>query len=338
MAINVALTHKTHYRYDRWVSLGPQVVRLRPAPHCRTSILSYSLKVRPGKHFINWQQDPQSNYLARLVFPEKTTEFFVQVDLVAEMGVFNPFDFFLDPCAEQCPFSYDAVLARDLRPYLEAERAGPLLSEFLAKVPRVPIRTIDFLVALNQRVRDELGYVIRMEPGVQTCEDTLRLKRGSCRDSAWLLVEVLRHLGLASRFVSGYLIQLHADVKPLEGPAGPAADFTDLHAWAEVYLPGAGWIGFDPTSGLLAGEGHIPLACTPDASSAAPITGMLDSCQTDFGHEMSVQRIYESPRVTKPYTEGQWQEIEALGHLVDAQAPSGRCASHHGRRADFRFP
>lgn len=323
MAINVALTHKTHYRYDRRVSLEPQVVRLRPAPHCRTSILSYSLKVRPENHFINWQQDPQSNYLARLVFPEKANEFFVQVDFVAEMGVFNPFDFFLDPCAEQCPFSYDAVLARDLRPYLEVERAGPLLSEFLAKVPRAPIRTIDFLVALNQRVRDELGYVIRMEPGVQTCEDTLRLKRGSCRDSAWLLVEVMRHLGLASRFVSGYLIQLRADVKPLEGPAGPAADFTDLHAWAEVYLPGAGWIGFDPTSGLLAGEGHIPLACTPDASSAAPITGMLDLCQTDFGHEMSVQRIYESPRVTKPYLDGQWKEIEKLGHLVDAKLRAG---------------
>jgi uncharacterized protein (DUF2126 family)/transglutaminase-like putative cysteine protease len=285
--------------------------------------LSYSLKIRPENHFINWQQDPQSNYLARLVFPEKTTEFFVQVDLMAEMGVFNPFDFFLEPYAEQCPFTYDAVLARDLRPYLELEPAGPLLSEFLAKVSRVPTRTIDFLVALNQRLKDELGYVIRMEPGVQTCEETLRLKRGSCRDSAWLLVEAMRHLGLASRFVSGYLIQLQADVKPLEGPAGPASDFTDLHAWAEVYLPGAGWIGFDPTSGLLAGEGHIPLACTPDASSAAPITGMLDFCNTEFSHEMSVRRIYESPRVTKPYLDEQWREIEKLGHLVDVKLRAG---------------
>ena len=323
MAINVALNHKTQYRYDRRVSLGPQVVRLRPAPHCRTPILSYSLKIRPENHFINWQQDPQSNYLARVVFPEKTTEFFVQVDLVAEMGIFNPFDFFLEPYAEQYPFTYDAVLARDLRPYLEVEPAGLLLSEFLAKVPRAAARTIDFLVALNQRVKDELAYVIRMEPGVQTCEDTFRLKGGSCRDSAWLLVEVMRHLGLASRFVSGYLIQLQADVKPLEGPAGPAADFTDLHAWAEVYLPGAGWIGFDPTSGLLAGEGHIPLACTPDASSAAPITGTLDFCRTDFEHTMTVRRIYESPRVTKPYLDEQWKEIEALGHLVDVKLRAG---------------
>ncbi len=323
MAIHVALTHKTHYRYDRRVNLGPQVVRLRPAPHCRTPILSYSLKIRPETHFLNWQQDPQSNFLARLVFPEPTQEFLVEVDLVAEMGVFNPFDFFLEPYAEQCPFTYDNSLARELRPYLEKEPAGPKLTAFLAGIPRVTTRTIDYLVAINQRLTSEIGYVIRMEPGVQTCEETLTFRTGSCRDSAWLLVEILRHLGLAARFVSGYLIQLQADVKPLEGAAGPTSDFTDLHAWAEVYLPGAGWIGFDPTSGLLAGEGHIPLACTPDATSAAPISGALDPCNTEFTHEMTVRRIYESPRVTKPYTDHQWHEIEKLGHLVDADLRTG---------------
>jgi len=323
MAIHVALTHKTHYRYDRRINLGPQVVRLRPAPHCRTPILSYSLKVRPETHFLNWQQDPQSNFLARLVFPEPTAEFLVEVDLVAEMGVFNPFDFFLEPYAEQCPFTYDQALARELRPYLEKEPAGPKLSAFLAAIPRYTIRTIDYLVDINQRLTRDIGYVIRMEPGIQTCEQTLGFRTGSCRDSAWLLVEVLRHLGLAARFVSGYLIQLQADVKPLEGPAGATSDFTDLHAWAEVYLPGAGWIGFDPTSGLLAGEGHIPLACTPDASSAAPISGLLDPCKTEFTHEMSVRRIYESPRVTRPYTDEQWNAIEKLGHQVDADLRTG---------------
>jgi uncharacterized protein (DUF2126 family) len=317
MAIQIALNHKTQYRYDRSVRLGPQVVRLRPAPHCRTPILSYSLKIHPKNHFLNWQQDPQANYLARLVFPEPTTEFLVEVDLVAEMAIYNPFDFFLEPYAEKYPFTYDAATARDLRPFLETEPLIPSLQVWLSAVPMESVRTIDFLTNLNRRLRDEIGYVIRTEPGVQTCDETLRLRTGSCRDSAWLLVQILRNLGLGARFVSGYLIQTVPDVKPLEGPAGASTDFTDLHAWTEVYLPGAGWVGLDPTSGLLAGEGHIPLACTPDASSAAPISGMLEPCHTDFYHEMSIQRIVETPRVTKPYTEQQWNEILALGDQVD---------------------
>ena len=323
MSIHVALNHKTQYRYDRKVTLGPQIVRLRPAPHCRTPILSYSLKIHPKNHFINWQQDPQSNYLARLVFPEPTDEFFVEVDLVADLAVYNPFDFFLEPAAENYPFTYDEAAARELRPFLETEPASPSLQTWLDAVDRTSIRTMDFLVGLNQRLTHNIGYVIRLEPGIQTCEQTLTLRTGSCRDSAWLLVQIMRHLGLAARFVSGYLIQLTPDVKPLDGPAGPSADFTDLHAWTEVFLPGAGWVGLDPTSGMLAGEGHIPLACTPDASSAAPISGALEKCETVFSHEMSVRRIFESPRVTKPYTDEQWQKIEALGHQVDADLRAG---------------
>jgi uncharacterized protein (DUF2126 family)/transglutaminase-like putative cysteine protease len=323
MAIHVALNHKTHYRYDRPIHLGPQIVRLRPAPHCRTPILSYSLKIQPKNHFINWQQDPQSNYLARLVFPEATTEFLVEVDLVAEMAIFNPFDFFLEPEAEACPFTYDAAAARELRPFLETEPAGPELTKWLSQVDRTPVRTIDFLVAINQRLQHDIGYVIRLEPGIQTCEQTLTLRKGSCRDSAWLMVQIARHLGLAARFVSGYLIQLTPDVKALDGPSGAEKDFTDLHAWTEIYLPGAGWVGLDPTSGLFAGEGHIPLACTPDASSAAPISGALEPCETTFLHEMSVTRVVETPRVTKPYTDAQWNEIVALGHQIDAELTAG---------------
>ena len=323
MAIHVALNHKTVYRYDRLVNLGPQIVRLRPAPHCRTPILSYSLRVTPKHHFLNWQQDPQSNYQARFVFPEKTREFVVEVDLVAEIAAINPFDFFLEEKAQTIPFTYEPWLERELRPYLETEEPGPLLADYLAGISREPAASINFLVDINQRLQKDIGYVIRLEPGIQTCEETLGKRTGSCRDSAWLLVQILRNLGLAARFVSGYLIQLTADQKALDGPSGPEADFTDLHAWTEVFLPGAGWVGLDPTSGLLAGEGHIPLACTPDASSAAPISGLVDECEVEFGHEMSVTRIYEAPRVTKPYTPHQWANIEALGHRIDEELISG---------------
>ncbi len=317
MSIHVALNHVTHYRYDRPISLGPQVIRLRPAPHSRTRILSYSMKVLPGEHFINWQQDPQSNYQARLVFPEKAREFRIEVDLVAEMAVINPFDFFLEPYAEKIPFQYEEWQSTELAPYLIKLPATPLFAKYVAGISLEPTRSVDFLVALNQKLQQDINYLIRLEPGVQTPEETLTKASGSCRDSAWLLVQILRHLGLAARFVSGYLIQLTPDVKALDGPTGPEADFTDLHAWCEVFLPGAGWVGLDPTSGLFAGEGHIPLACSPDPYSAAPVTGMLEECEGTFEHHMQVTRVWEAPRVTKPYTEAQWQEICDLGHFID---------------------
>ena len=318
MSIHVALSHATRYRYDRSVSLSPQIVRLRPAPHCRTRVLSYSLQIAPQRHFINWQQDPFSNYLARLVFPDKTDELLLRVDLVAEMSVYNPFDFFLEPGAQIVPFRYDAQVEHDLLPYLARAEAGPRLRQFLSNIDLRPRRTVDFLVDLNRQLQRTIRYLIRMEPGVQTPDETLASGSGSCRDTGWLLVQILRHLGLAARFVSGYLIQLEPDVPALDGPSGAAADFTDLHAWCEVYLPGAGWIGLDPTSGLLAGEGHLPVACTPEPSSAAPVSGSVDPCEVRFDHSMSVQRVVESPRVTKPYTDAQWGAIDQLGRRVDA--------------------
>ena len=323
MSIHVALSHITHYRYDRLVKLGPQVVRLRPAPHSRTHVLSYSLSIAPEKHFINWQQDPFANWQARLVFPEPTREFKVTVDLVVEMAVFNPFDFFLEPTAEKFPFKYSETQARELSAYLVTQPATPLVKAYLELTDLTPRRTIDFLVGLNQRLQQDIKYSIRMEPGVQTPEETLALACGSCRDTGWLMVQLFRHLGLAARFVSGYLIQLKADVKSIDGPSGAEHDFTDLHAWCEVFLPGAGWVGLDPTSGLMAGEGHIPLACTPEPSSAAPIEGGVDESEVVFEHHMAVQRIFESPRVTSPYTEGQWKAVLALGVAVDIELAKG---------------
>src|SRR3982075_1286949 len=318
MRIQVALNHRTQYRYDKAVFLGPQVIQLRPAPHCRTPILSYSLSVTPVDHLLNWQLDPHHNYLARLLFPNKTNHFVVEVDLVAELSPFNPFDFFLEPGVEDYPFEYAPELAKDLEPYRSVDPAGPLLQAFLQNLSVEKRGTVAFLVDLNRRVRDEIGYVTRLDPGVQTCEQTLEKQTGSCRDSAWLLVQILRHLGIAARFVSGYLIQLAAEESPLEGPNGPQTDSADLHAWAEAFLPGAGWIGFDPTSGLFAGEGHIPLVCTPNASQAAPIGGTVEPAHVDFSYSISIRRLNDPPRPSRPFTEEDWVQVEELAHNVDA--------------------
>jgi uncharacterized protein (DUF2126 family) len=318
MSVLVGLQHITRYRYDRPVALGPQVIRLRPAPHTRTAIRSYSLKVTPAQHFVNWQQDPNGNWLARFVFPERTTEFCIAVDLLADMSVINPFDFFVDPAATNYPFVYPSEFDEELAPYLSKEPAGLRLAEYLKSIPRKQQTIIDFIVGLNQRVQGDIRYLVRMDPGVQATEDTLTLASGSCRDSAWLLVQVLRHLGLASRFVSGYLIQLTSDLKALDGPAGTAKDFTDLHAWAEVYLPGAGWVGMDPTSGLLTGEGHIPLAATPHYRAAAPISGGVEAAKVEFSFEMTITRVDEKPRVTFPFSDEAWHALDALGEKVDA--------------------
>jgi uncharacterized protein (DUF2126 family) len=279
-------------------------------------VQSYSLKVGPEPHFLNWQQDPQGNWLARLVFPEMTDHLALDVSLVADLDVINPFDFFLEPSAETLPFQYDPVLASELAPYLAISDGGRLVDD-LARSIELRGRTVDFLVELNRRIHERTKYVIRLEPGVQSPDQTLELRSGSCRDSAWLLVQILRRLGLAARFASGYLIQLKADQKSLDGPSGAAEDFTDLHAWAEVYVPGAGFIGLDATSGLLTAEGHIPLACTPEPASAAPLSGVLDECESELDHRMSVRRVHESPRVTLPFSEEQWQRVEALGRDVD---------------------
>jgi uncharacterized protein (DUF2126 family)/transglutaminase-like putative cysteine protease len=318
MRIQVALNHRTQYRYDKAVFLGPQVIQLRPAPHCRTPILSYSLSVTPVDHLLNWQLDPHHNHLARLLFPNKTNDFVVEVDLVAELSPFNPFDFFLEPGVEDYPFEYASELAKDLEPYRLVDPAGPLLQAFLQNLSGKKRGTIAFLVDLNRRVRDEIGYVTRLDPGVQTCEQTLEKRTGSCRDSARLLVQILRHLGIAARFVSGYLIQLSAEESTLEGPSGPQTDSADLHAWAEAFLPGAGWIGFDPTSGLFAGEGHIPLVCTPNASQAAPIGGTVELANVDFSYSMSIRRLNDVPRSSRPFTEEDWMQVEQLAHNVDA--------------------
>ncbi|MBN3507956.1 transglutaminase family protein [Mycolicibacterium septicum] len=331
MGIKVALEHRTSYTFDRLVELHPHVIRLRPAPHSRTPIEAYSLTVEPAGHFINWQQDAFGNFLARLVFPDRARTLTITVGLIADLKVINPFDFFIEDYAETFGFEYPKALLEDLKPYLrpvdeEDEGSGPgeLVKAWVSNFTVPPgTRTIDYLVALNRAVNADVGYSVRMEPGVQTPDVTLRTGIGSCRDSAWLLVSILRQLGLAARFVSGYLVQLTSDVQALDGPSGPAADFTDLHAWAEAYIPGAGWIGLDPTSGLFAGEGHIPLSATPHPESAAPITGATGPCESTLEFSNVVTRIHEDPRVTLPYTDAAWTAITTLGAEVDQRLADG---------------
>ncbi len=345
MSVRIAIHHRTEYHYDRPVSLTPHLIRLRPAPHTRTPLHHYSLKVEPEENFLNWQQDPFGNYIARYVFPKPAKRLVVDVNLVADLVTVNPFDFFVEEYAEHYPFDYEAQLKKELAPYFEVKESGKLLTQWLESAREAHLgfayvdthgesdetdkdeekgpHIVHFLVELNQRLQQDIGYTVRMEPGVQTCEETLSKATGSCRDTGWLLVQILRHLGLAARFVSGYLVQLTADQKALDGPSGPESDFTDLHAWAEVFIPGAGWVGLDPTSGLFAGEGHIPLACTPDPVSAAPIVGATGKCEVTFHYVNQVTRVHEDPRVTKPYTDEQWQAILALGDRVDNHLSDG---------------
>ncbi len=323
MSIKAAIYHLTHYKYDRPVSLGPQTIRLRPAPHSRTRVISHSLRVTPSEHFVNYQQDPYGNWLARFVFPDPVRELKIEVDLTADMTIYNPFDFFVEETAEKWPFTYCDDIAADLVIYRTPDPIGPKLEAFLKTIERTPQGTVDFVVGLNARLSNELGYVIRMEPGVQTPEETFETGKGSCRDSSWLLVQILRNLGFAARFVSGYLIQLKPDLVAIDGPAGTDKDFTDLHAWCEVYLPGAGWIGLDPTSGLLTGESHIPLAATPHYRNAAPISGLSGAANVDFEFDMRITRVAEHPRITKPFSDESWAALDALGKKVDAALEEG---------------
>jgi len=326
MGIQVGIKHHTSYDFDRLTVVHPHILRLRPAPHSRSSVMSYSLTVEPDDHFINWQQDPFGNHLARLVFPEPTRRLAFTVDMVVDLTVINPFDFFVEETAEHYPFDYDELTASELEPYLRvATEQSDALDAWLqgVVVPADGVAIVDFLVGLNSRLYNDIDYSIRMQPGVQSPQETFDLGIGSCRDTSWLLVEALRRLGLAARFVSGYLVQLTADQASLDGPSGPNADFTDLHAWAEVYIPGAGWVGLDPTSGLAAGEGHIPLACTPHPVSAAPVTGSTEQAEVTFGFSNEVTRFREDPRVTLPYSPSQWERIDAVGQHVDELLAAG---------------
>jgi uncharacterized protein (DUF2126 family) len=319
--VRLLLRHRSRYGYERPAALGPHDVRLRPAAHVKAKVETYALHVAPPGARVHWQQDPAGNHVARLAFHagQRVPYLDLLVELAVDISPVNPFDFFVDPRCEKMPFRYPEELARELAPYLDGDdpayRGGPHLDVFLAPLPREG-RTIDLVVALNAAVHARLRYVIREEAGMWTPEQSLAEGRGSCRDSAVLLVAALRSRGLAARFVSGYLVQLTDEGMIPNQPRGIGRDVVDLHAWAEVYLPGGGWVGLDATSGLLCGEGHIPLACAAHPAAAAPIVGTSDvAAVTTF--EMSVMRLGHEPRPTAPFSEETWQALLASGERVD---------------------
>ena len=294
-AVAVKLEHCTRYAYDRAVWLSAHEVRLRPAAHTRIPIESYKLGISPTDHDLRWYQDLYGNWVARALFPSATRELRIEVGLLATLIEVNPFNFYLAESARSFPFSYSDEERLALTACLQPEPAGPLLAAWLDAMRQrlcgVSMGTIEYLVDINRSIAADIRYLTRMEPGVQTCEQTLIEASGSCRDSAWLLAQILRHSGLAARFVSGYLVQLH-DSTRVEQPLQSAAhDSLALHAWCEAYIPGAGWIGLDPTSGLLAAGGHIPLACAAIPASAAAVSGYAGRAHARMSVEMRATRI-----------------------------------------------
>lgn len=287
MTARVSIRHETTYDFDRPATIMPHIIRLRPVPHSRTVITDYSLQVEPVSHFIHWQQDPFANHIARLVFTRPARRLRLTVKLTADLKPVNPFDFFIESSAEQYPFQYEQRMHKALLPCLEIVDRSDSMTHWVEGADRQRQPTIEFITAENRRVRDAVDYNIRHEPGVLSCSEVLQAGRGSCRDSSWLLVQTLRHHGIAARFVSGYMIHLKDDAEQ--------AEFSELHAWAEAYIPGAGWIGLDPTSGLLATEGHIPLACAPDPEDTAPVEGNTSICGVKFSYRNELTAIESAP-------------------------------------------
>ena len=283
MTEHVALHHATTYRFDRPVILSAHEIRLKPAAHSRTPVSAYTLTVEPALNRIHQQQDVYGNFVARVSFPEPTDILRITVDLLAELDNIDPFDFFVETWAERMPFSYPANMKIGLSPFLLTEPQGLHFERWRSQIRQElsgSVGSIEYLVRTNQALAEKITYQLRYEHGVQTPEATLEQLSGSCRDSAWLLVQTLRQAGIAARFVSGYLIQFAA--LPAGATDAETAGLADLHAWCEAFIPGAGWIGLDATSGLLTGTGHIPLAVAAIPESTAPVSGHTAPCTSRF--------------------------------------------------------
>ena len=310
MTTRVSITHRIEDRFERAVRVPTQWLRLRPAPQTQAHVSAYSLVVHAEPFFLNWLRDPFENHLARLDLPEPITSLGFELEMIATLEPVNPFDFLMEPYAAEQPFDYPEQLHKELEPYLFVPpELGPRTRAFLdaVKAERKPSATVECLDALNQRVNTACKWQPTDAPGVSDLEQGLTRGVATSWDLAWLLTLSLRQLGLAARMVGGYRIYLAEDAD--------TQDFVGLHAWSEVYIPGSGWIGLDPTMGLFTSETYIPLAAAPDPKRVLPGVG-LRSAGAKHTETLQIRRL--TPRADSwPYTDTQWSDIQALGYLVE---------------------
>lgn len=277
------IVHHTQYNFSKPVQASPHIIRLNPTLNYKNKILEHSLQVFPEVFHQNNHLDVYGNPISRLVFLSKIEFLTVEVKMKVEVQDINPFDFFLSLAIENYPFKYPNSVQSYLQSYLEVVDDEVIEHWLKSKNPPKQHKTLDYVTSLNKLVHQHLNYTVRLEPGVYSPKETIEKGGGSCRDYSWLLVNMYRMHGIAARFVSGYLIDLNFEVDN--------KDQLSLHAWVEVYLPGAGWLGLDPTSGLLVTAYYIPLCAVPHYKDAAAISGNTEVCEVSMSYLSSVSRL-----------------------------------------------
>ena len=295
MTVRYDIVHTTVYRYAQPVTFGEHRVMFRPRDSHDLRVLATDLDVSPDAD-VRLIQDPNSNSIALVLPKEPADTLQIVCSFTIEHAHSMNLELPLAPSAELYPFSYSTDEWIDLEPFLRPMHDDPdgELIGWARQFVRTdgPTGTRDLLVAMNQHIRENFRYQARDEEGTQTPVETLALGSGSCRDFALLMMEAARRLGIASRFVSGYLYDPSLDAKPEEGAEMVGAGYT--HAWMQAYLPGAGWVPFDPTNNLLGGTQLIRVGVARDPKQAAPVAGSWFGQSGDYlgmSVTVTVQRV-----------------------------------------------
>lgn len=272
--------HHTIYRYDTSVTFSPHYLRLKPQESDVCDTLSYTLDVSPPCS-VYWSEDIIGNHVAKCIFSTPSDILDIRTVLEVSLGEKNPFAFIVDEYAENYPFAYRPYEQNGLQYYLQVQEQGELFTQWVARFSPLSMYVVSMLREVANAIAMEIRYEKRHEPGYLPAEQTLAEKQGSCRDTAWLLMQTLRALGLASRFVSGYLLQPEDDV--------PDVDI-EYHAWVECYIPGAGWVGIDATSGLFTAEHHIALASDAFPENTAAVIGTTSPAISVLDYKLTCKK------------------------------------------------